>query len=162
VTGLGATCEVPGRVTRVPRRSAGILLFRRTRDLQVLLAHPGGPLHANKDVWGVPKGEYDLGESAIDAAYREFAEETGQPVPAGPALDLGEVQQKGGKLVVCWAVEGDLDPDLAVSNTFRMLWRGRVQEFPEIDRVAWFDLDTARTKINPRQEPFLDRLGDLL
>ncbi len=145
----------------MPRRSAGILLFRRSPALEVLLAHPGGPLHASKDVWTVPKGEYEPGESAIDAAYREFAEETGQPVPAGPALDLGEVQQKGGKLVVCWAVEGDVDPTACVSNTFRMLWRGRLQEFPEIDRVAWFDLPTARVKINPRQEPFLDRLAVL-
>lgn len=146
----------------MPRRSAGILLFRRTPALEVLLAHPGGPLHASKDVWGVPKGEYDDTEEPLAAAYREFAEELGQPVPPGPALPLGEVQQKGGKLVIAWAVEGDVDPTVCVSNTFRMLWRGRLQEFPEIDRVAWFDVATARTKINPRQEPFLDRLGAVL
>lgn len=144
------------------RRSAGLLLFRRTPDLEVLLAHPGGPLHARKDVWTVPKGEYDDSEEPLVAAYREFAEEVGHPVPEGPALDLGEIQQKGGKLVVAWAVEGDLDPATAVSNTFTMVWQGREQEFPEIDRVAWFDLPTARRKINERQVPFLDRLGDVL
>jgi predicted NUDIX family NTP pyrophosphohydrolase len=146
----------------VARRSAGLLLFRRTPDLEVLLAHPGGPLHARKDVWTVPKGEYDDSEEPLVAAYREFAEEVGHPVPEGPALDLGEIQQKGGKLVVAWAVEGDLDPATAVSNTFTMVWQGREQEFPEIDRVAWFDLPTARRKINERQVPFLDRLGDVL
>jgi len=144
------------------KRSAGILLFRRVPALEVLLAHPGGPLHAKKDVWTVPKGEYADDEVPIDAAYREFAEETGHPVPAGPALDLGEIQQKGGKLVVAWAVEGDVDPGTCVSNTFGMTWQGRWQEFPEIDRVAWFDLATARAKINERQAPFLDRLRELV
>jgi predicted NUDIX family NTP pyrophosphohydrolase len=144
------------------KRSAGILLFRRTPELEVLLAHPGGPLHAKKDVWTVPKGEYDGDEIPVDAAYREFQEETGHPVPEGPALDLGEIQQKGGKVVVAWAVEGDLDPAVCVSNTFGMTWQGRWQEFPEIDRVQWFDLDTARVKINERQVPFLDRLQVLV
>ena len=147
------------------KRSAGILLFRRApvaSGLEVLLAHPGGPLHAKKDVWTVPKGEYDDSEIPLAAAYREFEEELGQPVPDGPALDLGEVTQKGGKRVVAWAVEGDLDPASAVSNTFGMTKQGRWQEFPEIDRVAWFDVPTARTKINPAQEAFLDRLADLL
>lgn len=151
------------------KRSAGILLFRRTpatSGVEVLLAHPGGPLHAKKhakkDVWTVPKGEYDDSEVPIAAAYREFREELGHPVPDGPALDLGEVTQKGGKRVVAWAVEGDLDPATAESNTFGMTWQGRWQEFPEIDRVAWFDVPTARTRINPAQEAFLDRLADLL
>jgi predicted NUDIX family NTP pyrophosphohydrolase len=142
----------------VAKRSAGILLFRRTPALEVLLAHPGGPLHAHKDVWTVPKGEYDDLELPRAAAYREFEEELGHPVPDGPALDLGEVVQKGGKRVVAWAVEGDLDPASAVSNTFGMTWQGRWQEFPEIDRVQWFDVPTARTKINPAQVAYLDRL----
>jgi predicted NUDIX family NTP pyrophosphohydrolase len=147
-------------VRLVAKRSAGILLFRRTPAVQVLLAHPGGPLHAHKDVWTVPKGEYD-DEPPLTAAYREFVEELGHPVPQGPALDLGEVVQKGGKRVVAWAVEGDLDPGTCVSNTFGMTWQGRWQEFPEIDRVEWFDLEAARTKINPAQVAFLDRLGAL-
>ena len=144
------------------KRSAGLLLFRRAPALEVLLAHPGGPLHARKDVWTVPKGEYLDDEEPQLAAYREFTEEVGHPVPAGPALDLGEIVQRSGKRVVAWAVEGDLDPATCVSNTFRMVWHGREQEFPEVDRVAWFDLPTARTKIMAAQEPFLDRLGELL
>ena len=144
------------------RRSAGILLFRRTPRLEVLLAHPGGPLHVNKDVWTVPKGEYDELELPLTAAYREFAEELGHPVPDGPALDLGEITQKGGKKVVAWAVEGDLDPASCVSNTFGMTWHGRRQEFPEIDRVQWFGVAEARSKINPAQAAFLDRLEGLV
>lgn len=144
------------------KRSAGILLFRRTPALEVLLAHPGGPLHANKDVWTVPKGEYDDLELPRAAAYREFEEELGHPVPDGPALDLGEVVQKGGKRVVAWGVEGDLDPASAVSNTFGRSWQGRWQEFPEIDRVQWFEVPTARTKINPAQAAYLDRLLEAL
>lgn len=144
------------------RRSAGILLFRRTPGVEVLLAHPGGPLHANKDVWTVPKGEYDDLELPLAAAYREFAEELGHAVPDGPALDLGEVTQKGGKKVVAWGVEGDLDPSTCVSNTFGMTWQGRWQEFPEIDRVQWFGLVQARSKINPAQAAFLDRLEGLV
>jgi predicted NUDIX family NTP pyrophosphohydrolase len=146
----------------VAKRSAGLLLFRRTSGLEVLLAHPGGPLHARKDVWTVPKGEYAEDEQPQLAAYREFLEEVGHPVPDGPALDLGEIVQKGGKRVVAWAVEGDLDPATCVSNLFTMVWQGRPQEFPEVDRVAWFDVPAAREKIMPAQEPFLDRLGNLL
>lgn len=142
----------------VPRTSAGLLLFRRLPGIEVLLAHPGGPLHAHKDVWGVPKGEYDRAEQPLAAAYREYAEEIGHAPPAGDPLELGEVVQKGGKRVVAWALEGDLDPATVSSNLFRMQWQGRWREFPEIDRAAWFDLETARTKILPAQAPFLDRL----
>jgi predicted NUDIX family NTP pyrophosphohydrolase len=144
------------------RRSAGLLLFRRTSGLEVLLAHPGGPLHVRKDVWTVPKGEYGDDEPALSAAYREYAEEIGHPAPAGTPLDLGEIVQKGGKHVVAWALEGDLDASLVQSNLFGMTWQGRWQEFPEIDRAEWFDLAVARTKINPTQEPFLSRLVSLL
>jgi predicted NUDIX family NTP pyrophosphohydrolase len=145
------------------KRSAGLLLFRHcSHELEVLLAHPGGPLHAHKDVWGLPKGEYTDEEDPRAAAYREYAEEIGHAPPEGKATALGEILQKGGKRVIAWAVEGDLDPSLVRSNLFGMVWQGRWQEFPEIDRAAWFDLPTARTKILPAQEPFLDRLLDLL
>ncbi len=149
----------------MPRRSAGLLLFRRRPALEVLLAHPGGPLFATRDVWGIPKGEYDETEPALAAAYREFAEELGSAPPDGDPLPLGEIRQKGGKLVTAWAVEGDLDPTLVVSNLFTMTWpprSGRLQEFPEIDRAQWFGVEVARAKILPAQEPFLDRLVDAL
>jgi predicted NUDIX family NTP pyrophosphohydrolase len=112
----------------------------------------------------VLKGETAAGEDDLEAlARREFAEETGHEPPDGPMLPLGDVRQAGGKIVHCWAVEGDLDPSKATSNTFEMAWpprSGRMQEFPEIDRVAWFDLATAREKINPAQAAFLDRLEE--
>jgi predicted NUDIX family NTP pyrophosphohydrolase len=148
-----------------PRISAGILLWRGRDDgLQVLLGHPGGPFFARKDagVWSVLKGETSADDGGLEAlARREFEEETGHEPPDGPMLPLGEVRQAGGKVVHCWAVEGDLDPSQATSNTFEMAWpprSGRMQEFPEIDRVAWFDLATGREKINPAQAAFLDRL----
>jgi predicted NUDIX family NTP pyrophosphohydrolase len=144
--------------------SAGILLWRR-RDgrLEVLLGHPGGPFFANKDAdsWTVPKGEPDPQDELLSVARREFAEETGHEVPDRPFIELGEIRQKGGKTVIAWAVEGDLDPAAATSNTFELEWpprSGRTQEFPEIDRVAWFDLPTARSKIRAAQRPLLDRL----
>lgn len=153
-----------GSVKAPGRRSAGILLWRRRDDvLEVLLGHPGGPFFAKKDAgaWGVLKGEMEPGEEPIEVARREFVEETGHALPEGPAIELGEIRQKGGKLVVAWAVEGDLDPAAATSNTFDMEWppkSGRTRSFPEIDRVAWFDLAAARTAINPAQAPFLDRM----
>ena len=151
---------------RRARLSAGILLFReREGRLEVLLGHPGGPFFAKKDdgSWTVLKGEADPGEELPAVARREFAEETGQQPPDGPMLELGEIRQKGGKTVVAWALAGDLDPTMARSNTFEMEWpprSGRVRAFPEIDRVGWFDLETARTKILPAQAPFLDRLEE--
>ena len=144
--------------------SAGTLLFRRTDDgIEVLLAHPGGPFFSRKDdgVWTVPKGELDGSDDRLAVAKREFEEETGHPVPDGEPIELGEIIQRGGKHVVAWALEGDLDPADAVSNTFEMEWpprSGRTAEFPEIDRVAWFDLHAARAKMVPAQTPFLDRL----
>ncbi|MCW2601620.1 MAG: hydrolase [Frankiales bacterium] len=142
----------------MPRTSAGLLLFRRTPGLEVLLAHPGGPLHARKDIWGVPKGEYTDEEEPLAAAYREYTEEIGIAPPDGEPLPLGEITQKGGKHVLAWALEGDLDTTQVRSNTFGMQWQGRWQEFPEIDRAQWFPLDEARRKIRAAQEPFLDRL----
>jgi len=152
-----------------PRRSAGILLWRRSADgsLEVLLGHPGGPYFAKKDadVWSILKGEYDSDEEPFDVAKREFFEESGHYAPDGPALALGEIRQKGGKLVVAWALEGDLDPASASSNMFPMEWpprSGRTIQVPEIDRVAWFDVESAREKLKAAQHPLLDRLSDAL
>jgi predicted NUDIX family NTP pyrophosphohydrolase len=153
------------RPQRSARLSAGILLFReRAGRVEVLLGHPGGPFFAKKDEgsWSVLKGEADPGEELQAVARREFGEETGQEPPYGTMLELGEVRQRGGKTVVAWALAGDLDPAAARSNTFEMEWpprSGRVQEFPEIDRVEWFDLGTAGWKILQAQVPFLDRLA---
>ncbi|MEG3628116.1 NUDIX domain-containing protein [Streptomyces poriticola] len=149
------------------RRSAGLLLFRRTDEgLQVLLGHMGGPFFARRDrgAWTVPKGEYEADEPAWEAARREFREELGVPPPAGDgALPLGEVRQSGGKLVTVWALEADLDPAAITPGTFVMEWpprSGRTQEFPELDRVAWFSLDRAREVIVTAQTAFLDRLAE--
>jgi predicted NUDIX family NTP pyrophosphohydrolase len=159
------------------RRSAGILLFRRsaTSDdgLEVLLAHPGGPFFAKRDDghWSIPKGEPDADEEDLLAvARREFSEEVGTPPPeAGPGgeppIDLGTIVQKGGKVVSAWAIEGDVDPDLAESNSFAMEWpprSGRQQVFPEIDRVAWFSPADARRKLKSTQVPFVDRLVEIV
>lgn len=150
------------------RVSAGILLYRASgAGLEVLLAHPGGPLFATRDEghWTIPKGEPDPDEPLLDAARREFAEETGQSLPDGPLIDLGSITQKGGKVVHAWAVEGDLDPGTACSMTFDLEWpprSGRLQSFPEIDRVAWFDPDEARRRIKEAQAPLIDRLVESL
>lgn len=144
--------------------SAGILLFRRADGLlEVLLAHQGGPYWVTKDLghWTIPKGEVEPGEAWIDVARREFAEETGHEIEVHEDLPLGEITQKSGKTVVAWAIEGDLDPALAHSNTFSLEWpprSGRFQDFPEIDRVAWFDVEEARRRLKPAQVPFIERL----
>ncbi|MER6012511.1 NUDIX domain-containing protein [Streptomyces bluensis] len=148
------------------RRSAGLLLYRRAAGgLEVLLGHMGGPFFARRDAgaWTVPKGEYEPDEPARDAARREFQEELGVPPPDGEAVPLGEVRQTGGKVVTAWAVEADLDPATVVPGTFRMEWpprSGRVQEFPELDRVEWLGLDRAREVIVKAQTVFLDRLAE--
>jgi predicted NUDIX family NTP pyrophosphohydrolase len=147
------------------RRSAGLLLYRRSGDqLEVLLAHPGGPLWTKRDAgaWSIPKGEVEPGEDPPAVARREFEEETGHPPPDGAYLSLGEIRQKSGKYVVAWAAEGDLDPATSKSNTFPLEWpsgSGDWIDVPEIDRVEWFDLDEARTKLNPAQVAFIDRLA---
>ena len=111
--------------------------------------------------WTIPKGEVEAGEEFVAVARREFAEETGHDVPNHPLIDLGQITQKSGKLVLGWAVQGDLDPSTAVSNTYDLEWpphSGVVQTFPEIDRVEWFGLDEARRRLKAAQVPFLDRL----
>jgi predicted NUDIX family NTP pyrophosphohydrolase len=147
------------------RRSAGLLLYRRTGGdgIEVLLGHPGGPLWAKRDAgaWSVPKGEIEAGEDPWAVARREFEEETGHPPPDGRVIELGEIRQKGGKVVVAWAMEGDLDPATAHSNTFSLEWpprSGRHITVPEIDRVAWFAPNEARARIKDTQIPFIDRL----
>ena len=149
-------------------RSAGILLYRLVDGQpEVLIVHPGGPFWARKDagVWSIPKGEYGDDEDAQACALREFEEETGTALSPTALADLGSVRQKGGKEVTAWAVEGDLDADAIVSNTFELEWppgSGRVQAVPEVDRAAWFGLEEASAKLNPAQGAFLDRLRDLL
>lgn len=150
----------------MPKVSAGLLLYRRRPGrLEVLLAHPGGPLWRHKDLgaWTIPKGLLEPGEDPLDAARREFAEETGQRIDA-PAAPLGTITQASGKLVHAWAVEGDFDPAALRSNTFALEWprgSGRRIDVPEVDRVAWFDLDEARRRLNPAQAPLVDRLHAL-
>jgi predicted NUDIX family NTP pyrophosphohydrolase len=148
--------------------SAGIVLFRRAAGgLEFLLGHPGGPFFARKDAdtWTILKGEAEPDEDLFAVARREFEEESGSPAPEGDAIALGEITQRGGKRVVAWALEGDLDPEVAVSNTFEMEWpprSGKTAAFPEVDRVAWFDLESARVKIKAAQVPLLERLDEVL
>jgi predicted NUDIX family NTP pyrophosphohydrolase len=147
-----------------PKLSAGVLVYR-TRDgvVEVLIAHPGGPFWARKDdgAWSIPKGEYPDGDDPWAAAQREFGEELGLPVPAGPRVDFGPLKQPSGKVVTAFAVRGDLDVTDARSNTFELEWpkgSGRMREFPEVDRVAWFPVAQARAKLLKGQRPFLDQL----
>lgn len=150
-----------------PKRSAGILLFRRgSSGVEVLLAHPGGPFWANKDVgaWSIPKGELEGDEDPLACARREFGEETGISVD-GPFHELGSVHQKAGKEVCAWAVEGGVDPLALRSNTFSMEWpprSGTICQYPEVDRFEWFDLESAARQINPGQVDLLDRLLGVL
>jgi predicted NUDIX family NTP pyrophosphohydrolase len=149
------------------KRSAGILLYRGTvDDLEVLLAHPGGPFWRARDegVWTIPKGGIDAGEDPLDAALREFNEETGA-VAKPPFIVLTPRRQPSGKLVSVWAAQGDWDPVQLVSLHFTMEWpprSGRLQSFPEIDRAAWFAPAAARAKILAGQRPFIDELEQLL
>ena len=148
----------------MPRRSAGILLHRR-RDgaLEVLLVHPGGPLWARRDdgAWSIPKGEYGDGEAPVAVALRELEEETGYRLDPDRLVALGEVRQRGGKVVTAWAAPGDLDAAAITSNTFTLEWpprSGAVREFPEVDRAGWFDPATARRKLLAAQAELVDRL----
>ena len=148
--------------------SAGILLYqRKSRRFEVFLVHPGGPFWKNKDVgaWSLPKGEYQPGEDALDAARREFREETGFEAPGGEWIPLGDIRQAGGKVVTAWAAEGNCVAEEIRSNMFEMEWppkSGRKQEFPEVDRAGWFSLVEAKTRIVAGQAAFLDRLVERL
>lgn len=151
----------------MPKRSAGLLMYRRSGgDLALLLVHPGGPFWARKDLgaWSIPKGEYAAGEEALAVARREFEEETGAR-PEGEFCALGDAMQAGGKRVSAWAVEGDFDPATLVSNVVEREWpprSGRRTRFPEVDRAQWFSPDEARQKINAAQRVFIDRLAQML
>lgn len=143
--------------------SAGLLMFRRSRGLELFLVHPGGPFFRNKDegAWSIPKGEVEDGAEPLAAALREFSEETGAAAPQGELVPLGEIRQKGGKRVLAWAIEGDLDPAAVKSNSFELEWpprSGRKREFPEIDRAEFFPPAVARRKLNPAQAELVDRL----
>jgi predicted NUDIX family NTP pyrophosphohydrolase len=146
------------------KRSAGLLPFRRAERLEVLIAHPGGPFFARRDAgaWSIVKGELEDDEAPLQGALREFGEETGWPVPRGPFFELGEVRQRNGKVVLAWGVETDHDPQSLAPGTFEMSWRGRMQSFPEIDRVVWADPAEASRLLNPAQVPFLARLDERL
>lgn len=142
-------------------------MYRRINsELQVFLAHPGGPYYAKKDdgFWGIPKGEVELEEHFLDAAIREFQEETGL-CPTGPYLPLGSVKLKSGKTVYAWAFTGDWDGRPLASNHFEMEWppkSGQLQSFPEVDKADFFSIPAARRKIHPAQQAFLDRLTEIL
>jgi predicted NUDIX family NTP pyrophosphohydrolase len=153
----------------VAHASAGILLYRRTdAGPEVLLVHPGGPFWARRDAgaWSIPKGEHDPADTdPLTCALREFAEETGTALEPGELVELGEVRQKGGKVVTAWAAEGNLEASAIRSNTFVLEWpprSGRRQEFPEVDRAGWFGAAEAREKLVPAQAAFVDRLQERL
>lgn len=149
----------------MPSKSAGILAYRMRRTVEVLLLHPGGPFWRNKDLgaWSIPKGEYADGDDPEAAARREFAEELGFELSV-PLIALGEVKQRGGKVVTAFAAELDIDVRSIRSNTFEIEWpprSGKMQSFPEVDRADWFGLEAAHEKINAGQRPLLDRLVQL-
>jgi len=149
------------------KTSAGLILYRqRSGKLEVLIAHMGSPWWARKDkgAWSIPKGEY-TDEQPLEAARREFKEELGHEPPSGQLVELGSIEQNNNKTVMAWAVEGDLDVSKVVSNTITIEWpprSGQTQEFPEIDKAAWFDLPTASTKVIAAQAEFFNRLAEKL
>jgi predicted NUDIX family NTP pyrophosphohydrolase len=151
------------------RTSAGILLFRQTDGgVEVLLGHPGGPYFEGRDAgtWSIPKGQVEDGEELLAVAKREFGEETGHVVGSNARIiELGSIRQRGGKTVHAWAVEGDMDPAEAWSNTFRMEWPPRSGihiDVPELDRVAWFTPEGARVAMNPAQVALVETLLEAL
>lgn len=149
----------------MPKLSAGIIAFRKSKDNQpeVLLVHPGGPLFKNKDngVWSIPKGEYAEGEDALSAAQREFTEETGNILPQGEFIRLQPVKLKSGKVITAWAVAADFSQPFISSNLFEMEWppkSGKKQSFPETDKAEWFTLKEAKLKINSGQVNLIEQL----
>jgi predicted NUDIX family NTP pyrophosphohydrolase len=159
--------RVPRIQSSMAKRSAGLLMYRRHEDqLEVFLVHPGGPFWAKKDLgaWSISKGEYAEGELPLEAARREFEEETGFAA-AGDFLELGTVRQASGKVVSAWAFEGDCDPSQLMSNHCQIEWpprSGRLIEIPEVDRGGWFSIAEAKERILKSQAPFLERLSHLL
>lgn len=147
------------------KHSTGLLVYRlKNGQPQVLIVHIAGPWMANKDkgAWTIPKGEYSEEEDSRAVAYREFREELSKEPPKGKVVALGTVQQKNNKIVIAWAIEGDLDLAGAKSNSVRIEWppkSGKVQEFPEVDRPGWYNLDEAAQKLLPEQVPLLQRLA---
>ena len=144
------------------KTSAGILMYRKQGRIEVFLVHPGGPFWVKKDdgAWSIPKGEFSEGEDALEAAKREFQEETSFVVK-GDFQPLVPVKQPGGKTIYAWSIEGDADAAALKSNTFSLAWpgsSGKIQEFPEVDRAAWFSIEDARRKITKGQVPLLDQL----
>jgi predicted NUDIX family NTP pyrophosphohydrolase len=164
-----ANCMGTQRKSSRPSRvSAGLLMYRiRAAELEVFLAHPGGPFFQRKDdgYWSIPKGELDPGEDLLAAAIREFTEEVGM-APCREFLPLGSIQQKGGKVVHAWAFEGEWRNDqVHRCNMFELEWppaSGKYQQFAEIDRVEFFPIREARRKLKESQHPFLDRLQEML
>lgn len=150
------------------KQSAGILLYRMAKQgPQVLLVHPGGPFWAKKDLgaWSIPKGEFEEGETPLTAARREFHEETSFTLPPREPLSLGTAKLSSGKLIHAWALMGDANATSMKSNMFSMEWppkSGVEQEFPEVDKAAWYTLDEARAKINKGQVPFIETLAEHL
>jgi predicted NUDIX family NTP pyrophosphohydrolase len=154
-------------IAAMPKVSAGLLLYRKRRgSLEIFLVHPGGPFWANKDdgAWSIPKGELDEGEEPLEAAKREFREETGL-VAEGEYQPLEPIRQSGGKIVHAWAVQGDLQPTAVKSNTFSLEWppgSGKMRKFPEVDRAGWFKIDVAKRKILKSQLGLLEQLENIL
>ena len=150
----------------MPRISAGLLVFRRGGDgLEVLLGRLGGPLWARRDHWTIPKGIVEAGEAQLEAAYREFEEETGWAPPAGEPRELGEVRQASGKRVVAWALEGDYDPTTMEPGLFEMEWpprSGKIGRFPELAEVRWFAVADAKATVTSPQVALVERLEDEL
>lgn len=150
----------------MPKLSAGILLFKKSPQLEVFLVHPGGPFWAKKDLgaWSIPKGEYAEGDNAQAAAQREFTEETGHPAPTGNYIFLGEVSYSNKKLSA-WAVEGDIAHAEISSNTFSLEWppkSGKTQQFPEVDKAGWFTVAVAKQKLVGGQVALVERLQQTL
>jgi predicted NUDIX family NTP pyrophosphohydrolase len=157
--------DLSGEGTEMAAQSAGLLLFRpdSANGVEVLLGHMGGPYWARKDdgAWSIPKGEHGPDEDPPAAAEREFTEELGLPPPPGPLVELGTVRQRGGKLITVFARRAEFDADHITPGVFQLEWpprSGTLREFPEIDRAAWFDTETARRKLVRGQVEFLDRL----
>jgi predicted NUDIX family NTP pyrophosphohydrolase len=147
------------------RLSAGLLVYRLKPSLEVLLVHPGGPFWTRKDVWGIPKGEYDDILDPLEAAKREFEEEIGQRPPEGKTIDLGQIKNSSGKVITAWAIEGDMDVSVITSNTITLEWpprSGKKIEMPEVDKADWIPAAIAVTKMHKGQDIFVERLTEHL